>query len=39
MGFDDYRDEAWIACDQASKVARIQFRSVEDINGRKAAIR
>jgi streptogramin lyase len=39
MGFDDYRNEAWIACDQSSKVARIQFRSDEDIRKRKAAIR
>lgn len=37
MGFDDYRDEAWIACDQASKVARIQFRTPEDIQRLKAA--
>lgn len=37
MGFDDFRGEAWIACDQASKVARFQFRSAEDIRQLKAA--
>ena len=31
MGFDDYRGEAWIACDQASKVVRIQFRTAEEL--------
>jgi streptogramin lyase len=31
MGFDDFRGEAWIACDQASKVVRIQFRTAADL--------
>ena len=37
MGFDDFRDEAWIACDQASKVARIQFRTPGEIQRLAAA--
>lgn len=37
MGYDDFRDEAWIACDQASKAARIQFRTAEEIQQLKAA--
>ncbi len=37
MGYDDFRDEAWIACDQASKAARIQFRTAEEIRLLKAA--
>jgi len=37
MGFDDFRGEAWIACDQASKVARIQFRTTEAIQQLRAA--
>jgi streptogramin lyase len=37
MGFDDIRDEAWVACDQASRAARIQFRSPEGIRRLKAA--
>lgn len=37
MGFDDFRNEAWLACDQASKVARFQFRSADDIRQLKAA--
>jgi streptogramin lyase len=31
MGYDDFRDEAWIACDQASKAVRIQFRTADEI--------
>ena len=37
MGFDDFRGEAWIACDQASKVTRIQFRTADDIQELTAA--
>ena len=37
MGFDDFRDEAWVACDQASKVARLQFRTPEEIRQLVAA--
>jgi len=37
MGFDDFRNEAWIACDQANKAVRLQFRSMEDIQLLKAA--
>ncbi len=37
MGFDDFRYEAWIACDQASKAIRIQFRTPGEIQQLKAA--
>jgi streptogramin lyase/mono/diheme cytochrome c family protein len=37
MGFDDIRNEAWVPCDQADTVDRIQFRSVEQIQTLKAA--
>ena len=36
MGFDDFRGEAWVPCDQASKVIRLQFRSSEQIQQLKA---
>ncbi len=37
MGFDDFRYEAWIACDQASKAVRIQFRTAGEIQQLRAA--
>jgi streptogramin lyase len=37
MGFDDFRGEAWMACDQSGKVARIQFRTAADVEKLKAA--
>ncbi len=37
MGFDDARNEAWLPCDQSSKVARFQFRSASDVEAQKAA--
>jgi streptogramin lyase len=37
MSFDDYKNEAWIPCDQADTVDRIQFRTAAEINVLKAA--
>jgi streptogramin lyase len=37
MSFDDVRGEAWVPCDQADTVDRIQFRSPEQIQALKAA--
>lgn len=37
MSFDDVRGEAWVPCDQADAVDRIQFRSPEQIQALKAA--
>ena len=36
MSFDDVRGEAWVPCDQADTVDRIQFRSTEQIQRLKA---
>jgi streptogramin lyase len=36
MGFDDFRGEAWVPCDQSGKVIRLQFRSAADIQRLKA---
>jgi streptogramin lyase len=38
MGFDDFRNEAWIACDQANKAVRLQFRSTQEIRSLEVAI-
>jgi streptogramin lyase len=37
MSFDDVRGEAWVPCDQADVVDRIQFRSTAQIQALKAA--
>jgi streptogramin lyase len=37
MSFDDARGDAWVPCDQAAAVDRIQFRSPEQILALKAA--
>lgn len=37
MGFDDFRGDAWIACDQGSKVTRVQFRTNDEVQKQKAA--
>ena len=37
MSFDDVRGEAWVPCDQADVVDRIQFRSTQQIQALKAA--
>jgi streptogramin lyase len=37
MSFDDVRNEAWIPCDQADTVDRIQFRTTGQITALKAA--
>jgi streptogramin lyase len=37
MSFDDYKNEAWIPCDQADTVDRIQFRTADQIQAAKAA--
>jgi len=37
MSFDNFHNEAWVPCDQADTVDRIQFRSPEQIRGQKAA--
>ena len=37
MSFDDNKNEAWIPCDQADTVDRIQFRTAEQIQTMKAA--
>ncbi len=37
MSFDDVRGEAWVPCDQADTVDRIQFRSVGQIQSLEAA--
>lgn len=39
MSFDDLRGEAWIPCDQSDTVDRIQFRSAEQIQAMKAAVK
>ena len=37
MSFDDNLNEAWIPCDQADTVDRVQFRTAEQIQALKAA--
>jgi streptogramin lyase len=37
MSFDDVRGEAWVPCDQADTVDRIQFRTAAQIQALKAA--
>lgn len=37
MSFDDNKNEAWIPCDQADTVDRIQFRTTAQIQALKAA--
>jgi streptogramin lyase len=37
MSFDDNKNEAWIPCDQADTVDRIQFRTDDQIQALKAA--
>ncbi len=37
MSFDDYHNEAWVPCDQADAVDRIQFRSPAQLRALKAA--
>jgi hypothetical protein len=37
MSFDDNLNEAWVPCDQADTVDRIQFRTAEQIAALKAA--
>jgi streptogramin lyase len=37
ISFDDRRNEAWLPCDQSSKVARFQFRTAEQIQVQKSA--
>lgn len=37
MSFDDYHNEAWVPCDQASTVDRIQFRSAAQMQAARAA--
>jgi len=37
MSFDDHRNEAWVPCDQADTVDRIQFRTPAQIAAQKAA--
>ena len=37
ISYDDLRHEAWLPCDQSSKVGRFQFRTVEQIQAQKAA--
>lgn len=37
MSFDDFHNEAWVPCDQADTVDRIQFRSPEQIRAQEAA--
>lgn len=39
MSFDDYHNEAWVPCDQADTVDRIQFRSPAQLAAQKAAAR
>ena len=37
IGFDDYKGDLWLPCDQSDKVARFQFRSEADLKGLEAA--
>ncbi len=37
VSFDDRLNEAWLPCDQSSKVARFQFRTAEQIQAQKSA--
>ena len=37
ISFDDLRNEAWLPCDQSSKVGRFQFRTAAQIQAQKAA--